>query len=50
MTPESRNNTKLLAAVHGGKNLSLLGRSLEQILNHDIDGMVICDVCDKETI
>ena len=30
MTKRPR-STKLLAAVHGGKNLTLLGRSLEQI-------------------
>jgi hypothetical protein len=35
-----------LAAVHGGKNLSLLSRSMEQILMHDIDGFVVCDLCE----
>lgn len=43
--------TKLLGAVHGGKNLSLLNRSLEQILCQQVvDGFMICDLCDKETI
>lgn len=42
--------TKILGAIHGAKNLSLLNRSLEQILNHEVDGFVICDLCDKETI
>ena len=42
--------TQLLAAIHGGKNLSLVSRSLEQILSHKVDGLVICDICEKETI
>lgn len=42
--------TKLLAAIHGGRNLSLVARSLEQILSHKIDGFAICDLCEKETI
>ena len=41
----SRGKTKLLAPIHGGKNLSLVTRSLEQILDFDVDGLVICDIC-----
>lgn len=50
LAQSAHEGTKLLGAIHGGKNLSLLNRSLEQILNHEVDGFVICDVCDKETI
>jgi hypothetical protein len=36
-----------LAAVHGAKNLALLSRSMEQVLSHDIDGLVVCDLCEE---
>ena len=36
-----------LAAVHGGKNLSLINRSLEQVLDHAIDGIIVCDLCEN---
>ena len=39
-----------LAAVHGGQNLSLISRSLEQILDHNIDGIMVCDLCEEETL
>lgn len=38
------------AAIHGAKNLSLVTRSLEQILLHDVDGLLVSDVCEGETI
>jgi tRNA-guanine family transglycosylase len=37
-------------AVHGGKNTALLSRSLEQIMLHEVDGLVVCDVCEEETL
>lgn len=37
-------------AVHGGKNTALLSRSLEQIILHDVEGLVVCDVCEEETV
>jgi len=36
--------------VHGGNNQSLVMRSLEQILDYAIDGLVICDLCEGETL
>lgn len=39
-----------MAALHGGTNLSLVARSLEQILNYAIDGIVVCDLCQGESI
>jgi tRNA-guanine family transglycosylase len=47
---EPHSETKILGAIHGGKNISLLSRSLEQILDFEVDGFTICDICDKETI
>lgn len=39
-----------LAALHGAKNSALLARSLEQCLEYDVDGFVVCDVCESETL
>eukprot|EP00919_Chromeraceae_sp_WS-2016_P053307 GHVR01126622.1.p1 GENE.GHVR01126622.1~~GHVR01126622.1.p1 ORF type:complete len:106 (+),score=6.85 GHVR01126622.1:1368-1685(+) len=30
--------------------MSLLSRSLEQVLNHNVDGLLLCDLCDEETL
>ena len=38
-----------MAPVHGGQNLSLIARSLGQVLEHKIDGIIVCDLCEKET-
>ena len=37
-------------AVHGAKNEALLSRSIEQIFLHNVDGLVVCDICEDETI
>ena len=39
-----------LAALHGGLNLSLISRSLEQILDYPIDGILVCDLCEKDNL
>lgn len=41
---------KRLATVHGGTNLSLVNRSLEQVLDHAIDGIVLCGLCEGESL
>jgi hypothetical protein len=30
--------------------MALLARSLEHVLMHEVDGIVLCDVCEEETM
>jgi hypothetical protein len=37
----------LLAAIHGGRNQTMLTKSIEDCLKYDVDGFVLCDLCEN---